>query len=197
MSAAQPPAGARSAAAGDGSPVCATGVDAKALRQAFGQFATGITVVTTTDGDGVPIGLTANSFTSVSLEPPLVLFCLDRRSASLGRFLSAPSFGINVLASAQQTLSNRFASRNALDRFAGVGWALRAPGVPWLEGAAAHFACDTYGIHDAGDHLVFIGHVRDFETDAASAPLLYFQGRYHQLADASPSQDTPHKTSTP
>ncbi|CAN7759138.1 flavin reductase family protein [Pseudorhodoferax sp. LjRoot39] len=160
----------------------AAGVDPRALRNAFGQFATGITVVTTTDEDGAPVGLTANSFTSVSLDPPLVLFCLDRRSASLGRFMSVPSFGINVLGSAQQALSSRFASRHVEDRFAGIGWSLRSPGVPWLEGAVAHFACDTYGIHDAGDHLVFIGHVRHFETDAEREPLLYFQGRYHVLA---------------
>lgn len=165
----------------------ATDVDPRALRTAFGQFATGITVVTTTDEDGAPVGLTANSFTSVSLNPPLVLFCLDRRSASLGRFLSAPSFGINVLGSTQQALSSRFASRNVEDRFAGVGWALQSPGVPWLEGAAARFACDTYGIHDAGDHLVFVGHVRHFETAADSEPLLYFQGRYHVLAGAQVS----------
>lgn len=162
----------------------ATSIDPRALRTAFGQFATGITVVTTTDENGAPVGLTANSFTSVSLDPPLVLFCLDRRSASLGRFLSAPCFGINVLGSTQQALSSRFASRSVEDRFAGVGWTLQSSGVPWLEGAVARFACDIHGIHDAGDHLVFIGHVRHFDTNAETEPLLYFQGRYHVLANA-------------
>lgn len=156
-------------------------VDPLLLRRAFGSFATGITIVTTTDAEGRPVGLTANSFTSVSLEPPLVLFCLDRNSSSLPHFQRAGAFGINVLSSGQQELSSRFVKRGE-DRFNGVSWALQESGVPVIEGAAATFECELHTTHDGGDHLVFIGRVRRFDCDAQCDPLLYFQGRYRHIA---------------
>ncbi|MBT9475220.1 flavin reductase family protein [Polaromonas sp.] len=157
-------------------------VDPMLLRRAFGSFATGITIVTTTDADGQPVGLTANSFTSVSLDPPLVLFCLDRNSSNLERFQRSSAFGINVLSSDQQELSSRFVKRGE-DRFHGISWELRATGVPVIEGAAATFECVTHTTFDGGDHLVFVGRVRRFDFDAERNPLLYFQGRYRQIAD--------------
>lgn len=156
-------------------------LDPLLLRQAFGSFATGVTIVTTTDSQGQPVGLTANSFTSVSLEPPLVLFCLDRNSSSLPRFQRSCVFGINVLSSDQQELSSRFVKRGE-DRFKDVSWALRDTGVPVIEGAAATFECDSHATVDAGDHIVFIGRVRRFDFYAQREPLLYFQGRYRQIA---------------
>jgi flavin reductase (DIM6/NTAB) family NADH-FMN oxidoreductase RutF len=160
----------------------ADAVDPLLLRRAFGSFATGITIVTTTDDDGQPVGLTANSFTSVSLDPPLVLFCLDRKSSNLQRFQRSAAFGINVLSSDQQELSTRFVKRGE-DRFNGVSWALRETGVPVIEGAAATFECEAHTSFDGGDHLVLIGRVRRFDFDAERDPLLYFQGRYRHIAD--------------
>lgn len=157
-------------------------VDPRLLRRAFGSFATGVTIVTTTDADGRPVGLTANSFTSVSLDPPLVLFCLDRSSSNLQRFQRSCVFGVNVLSSDQQELSSRFVKRGE-DRFNGVSWELRESGVPVIEGAAATFECESHTTFDGGDHLVFIGRVRRFGFHAQRDPLLYFQGRYRQIAD--------------
>lgn len=157
-------------------------VDPRMLRRAFGSFATGITIVTTTDANGQPVGLTANSFTSVSLDPPLVLFCLDRNSSSLERFQRSGVFGINVLSSNQQELSSRFVKRGE-ERFQGVSWQLRSTGVPVIEGAAATFECTAHTTFDGGDHLVFVGRVQRFDFDAERDPLLYFQGRYRQIAD--------------
>ncbi|MDB5868491.1 MAG: hypothetical protein JWP96_823 [Polaromonas sp.] len=156
-------------------------VDPLLLRRAFGSFATGVTIITTTDADGQPVGLTANSFTSVSLDPPLVLFCLDRNSSNLERFQRSCVFGINVLSSDQKELSSRFVKRGE-DRFNGVSWELRDSGVPVIEGAAATFECDSHTTFDGGDHLVFIGRVRRFGFDAERDPLLYFQGRYREIA---------------
>ena len=156
-------------------------VDPLLLRRAFGSFATGITIVTTTDAEGQPVGLTANSFTSVSLDLPLVLFCLDRNSSNLQRFQRSCVFGINVLGSDQQELSSRFVKRDE-DRFNGISWQLRDSGVPVIEGAAATFECDLHTTFDGGDHIVFMGRVRRFGFDGQRAPLLYFQGRYRQIA---------------
>nr|WP_315243034.1 flavin reductase family protein [uncultured Albidiferax sp.] len=158
-------------------------VDPRLLRRAFGSFATGVTIVTTTDADGQPVGLTANSFTSVSLDPPLVLFCLDKRSSNLENFQSAAVFGINVLGCDQQDVSTRFVQHGE-DRFKGLDWALREPGVPVIDGATATFECETYTTLDAGDHLVFVGRVKRFEFEPQRDPLLYFQGRYRHIAQA-------------
>jgi len=160
--------------------------DPRVLRSAFGAFATGVAIVTTTDVDGQPVGLTANSFTSVSLDPPLVLFCLDRRSSNLERFRRSAVFGINVLSSHQQEVSSRFVARGE-DRFAGIAWELRASGVPVIEGAAASFECERHSICDGGDHLVFLGRVLRFSFQPRREPLLYFQGRYRQIAGAAAS----------
>ncbi len=156
------------------------GSDPRTLRDALGCFATGVTVVTTRDADGRPLGLTANSFTSVSLDPPLILFCLAKTSANLGRFAEAGHFAVNVLHIGQQPVSSLFA-RRARDRFQDVAWETWDTGAPILTGCLASFECASDKVVDAGDHLVFIGRVTRARFEPHRDPLLYFRGRYRRL----------------
>lgn len=156
------------------------GIDPKMLRQALGCFCTGVTVVTTKDADGRMVGLTANSFTSVSLDPPLVLFCLDHRAASLPAFESSPAFAINVLHIGQQDISTRFVTKN-IDRWADTPWEQWDTGVPIIQDAIASFECEKQQAIQAGDHCIFIGRVRRVWFDPSRDPLLYFQGKYRRV----------------
>ncbi len=157
------------------------GSDPRVLRDALGCFGTGVTIVTTIDETGAPVGLTANSFTSVSLEPPLILFSLARNSANLGIFTQAGRFAVNVLHIGQQPHAGRFARRDVA-RFDGIDWALRATGgSPILAGSLAAFDCSTFAVHDGGDHLVFIGRVNHAWFEPHRDPLLYFRGKYRRL----------------
>lgn len=157
------------------------GSEPRILRDALGCFATGVTIITTLDGAGEPIGLTANSFTSISLDPPLVLFSLAKTSGNLETFRNAGKFAVNVLHIGQQPLSNRFASRNP-DRFEGIDWAVRSDGgSPVLGGALATFDCTTYAVHEGGDHLMFVGEVHHAWFEPHRDPLLYFRGKYRRL----------------
>ncbi len=153
--------------------------DPRALRIAFGRFATGVAVVTTLARDGAPVGLTVNSFSSTSLDPPLVLWGLMRRSALLPMFHAAQRFAVNVLAAEQQPLSDRFAS-HAEDRFAGVGWEPGGAGMPLLHDALARFECAVEHRFEIGDHLMFLGRVERFEHRDGD-PLLFFASRYTAL----------------
>jgi 3-hydroxy-9,10-secoandrosta-1,3,5(10)-triene-9,17-dione monooxygenase reductase component len=157
----------------------AAGFDSHALRHALGRFATGVTIVTTVGADGQPIGLTVNSFNSLSLDPPLVLWSLRRSSPSLAAFRAAPRFAVNVLAESQIELSRSFASKVA-HRFVDGLWRRGDDGVPLLAGAAACFVCETASHHEAGDHELFIGRVREL-TDSHEPPLLFQGGRYRRL----------------
>src|SRR5579863_6273393 len=157
------------------------GSEPRILRDALGCFGTGVTIVTTLDKAGEPVGLTANSFTSVSLDPPLLLFSLSKNSASLDTLKEAGRFAVNVLHIGQQPLSNRFAQRGAA-RFDGVDWAVRSEqGSPILAGALASFDCRTYAVHDGGDHVIFIGEVHHAWFEPHRDPLLYFRGKYRRL----------------
>ena len=157
------------------------GSEPRVLRDALGCFATGVTIITTIGEDGEPIGLTANSFTSVSLDPPLVLFSLAKSSANLETFTKAGRFAVNVLHIGQQPLSNRFASREA-NRFEGVDWEVRFPdGSPILAGTLASFDCRTHACHEGGDHLMFVGEVLHAWFEPHRDPLLYFKGKYRRL----------------
>jgi flavin reductase (DIM6/NTAB) family NADH-FMN oxidoreductase RutF len=149
------------------------------LRQALGQFATGITVVTTRADSGQLVGLTVNSFSALSLEPPLILWSLRVSSPSLPAFDAAPRFVINVLAEAQVDLSRRFASPQA-DKFDGVAHAENSWGLPVLHGASAWFECRTVSRQTAGDHCLLIAEVERFTTSDA-APLLFHGGGYFAL----------------
>lgn len=146
------------------------------FRAALGQFATGVTIVTTRDAQGATVGLTANSFNSVSLDPPLVLWSLSKRSSSLAAFEAGTHFSISVLTAEQRMLAERFASK-AVDRFEGVAWTPGAGGAPVIEGAAAVFECFHHSHYDAGDHIIFIGQVERCERRLGAAPLLFHGGR--------------------
>lgn len=149
------------------------------FRNALGMFATGITVVTTRTPDGVPIGLTVNSFNSVSLDPPLIVWSLANDLPSRALFEGCEYYAINVLAEDQAALSQRFASRLG-DRFDGLDYDSGVGGVPLLRGCCARFQCRNTVRHDGGDHVVFISEVVDFDRDARP-PLIYFGGAYRQL----------------
>jgi flavin reductase (DIM6/NTAB) family NADH-FMN oxidoreductase RutF len=155
--------------------------DSKAFRAALGAFPTGIAVVTATGGDS-HIGITVNSFTSVSLDPPLVLWCIDRRSARYPAFAAAAGFTISILGSGHKEVSSRLAKsgEHSLD---GIALTTTELGPPALADALAVFECARENVWDAGDHAVLIGRVLRFSrADAAGTPLVYFQGRYGALA---------------
>lgn len=151
-------------------------IDPRALRNAFGSFLTGVTVVTATDEEGRPLGFTANSFTSVSLDPALLLVCLAKRSTNYANLTGAAGFAVNILAEDQEAVSNTFA-RPSEDRFANVGWRPGPYGSPLLDGAAAWFDCAMHEIVDAGDHVILIGAIKAFE-DAGANGLGYARGAY-------------------
>ena len=150
------------------------------LRRAFGSFGTGVTVVSTLGSDGGLVGVTANSFTSVSLDPPIVLWSLNRYSPSLAAFDHCGRFVVNVLALDQVAVSRRFAGPlpiQARDKFDGLACRRTPQGLPLLEGCAASFDCRTEQRLEVGDHILFLGHVEAFEHHP-SAGLLYCQGHY-------------------
>lgn len=156
------------------------GVEQRLLRDAMGCFATGVTVITTSDLNGVPLGFTANSFTSVSLDPPLVLFCIKRDSANVEVLRQRGAFAVNVLHIGQQAISTRFASR-VQDRFAETEWELWDYQVPIILDAMANFECSVHEVIDGGDHVVVIGMVKRVHFDSPRDPLLYFQGKYRRI----------------
>lgn len=154
--------------------------DLRELRNAFGTFATGVTIVTTVDAAKRPVGLTANSFSSVSLEPPLVLWSLARTSPNLAVFEAASHFAVNVLAREHAALSRRFASP-VPDKFAAADWREGLGGVPLLVSAAAHLECATVQRIDGGDHVIFLGRVERFSY-ARAEPLVFCHGRFMTAA---------------
>ena len=153
--------------------------DPRAFRRALGNFATGVTVVTAADASGRKVGVTANSFNSVSLDPPLVLWSIDKRSSSHGVFEEASHFAVNVLAADQIDLSNNFA-RPKDDRFAEIAYAPGEGGAPVFADCAARFHCEKYQQVDGGDHWIMIGKVVAFD-DFGRSPLLYHQGAYSMV----------------
>ncbi len=169
---------------GTSATACLPGADMqKKLREALGSFATGVTVVTTVTPDGRRIGLTANSFTSVSLEPALVLWSLNRRSANLEAFRAAGHFAINVLSAEQHALCWRFAKPLEGDRFDGVRLAPSELQLPLIEDSLATFECSKYDEYEAGDHVVFVGRVENFSRGAGDA-LIFSAGRILSSASA-------------
>lgn len=157
-----------------------SGHDPRTLRDALGCFATGVTVVTCLRPDGGPAGLTVNSFTSVSLEPPLLLVCLHKKAASSPALVSASHFAVNVLQTGQQPASIRFSARDE-DRFGATAWACGEAGAPILTESLGVFECERYAVHDGGDHHILIGEVVKASFDAGLDPLLFFRGRYRRL----------------
>lgn len=153
--------------------------DGKAFRRCLGKFATGVTVVTCSDADGNPCGITANSFSSVSLDPPLVLWNIAKVSNSLDAFLHAEYFAINVLSAEQEALSSHFA-RSDHTMFKGVEYTLSEHGAPLLPATIATFHCRTYQVHDCGDHFIVIGEVTGHQSTDAD-PLLFYGGTYRTV----------------
>jgi flavin reductase (DIM6/NTAB) family NADH-FMN oxidoreductase RutF len=151
---------------------------AQEFRQALSTFATGVTIVTARDANGAFVGLTANSFNSVSLDPPLVLWSLSRRAGSMPIFSRGSHYAIHILAADQVPLAQRFATKD-IDRFAGLPWHEGAGGVPLLEGAAARFECFNRSRYEEGDHVIFVGEVERCEHREGAQPLLFHGGRYY------------------
>ena len=153
-------------------------LDAAALRRSMGRYATGVTVVTTCGPEGKLEGVTANSFATVSLDPPLVLWSLGRKSASFARFHAASHFAVNVLGVGQMALSRHFSTRQ-LDKFAGIEHHRGAGDCPVLAGTIAHFECVTENVIEGGDHAIFIGRVLHASFRDGD-PLVFAKGGYHR-----------------
>jgi len=141
-------------------------------------FATGVTIVTARSASGELLGLTANSFNSVSLDPPLVLWSLARNAGSMAAFSNGLHYAINVLAADQQALAEQFAARGA-ERWAGVAFTDGVSGAPLLAGAAASFECFNRSQYAEGDHVIFVGEVERCSHRADAAPLLFHGGRFY------------------
>lgn len=161
----------------DGGAPAGPAIDAARFRQVLGHFATGVTVIASSGADG-PVGLAVGSFTSVSLDPPLVAFCADKGSSSWPKIREAGSFCVNVLSEHQEALCRAFASKGA-DKFSGVGWEPAASGAPRLHDALAWIDCTVEAVHDGGDHEICIGRVHELDVgDEADGPLLFYRGGY-------------------
>ena len=169
--------------------------DARRFRSALGAFATGVTIVTTRDADGKDVGLTANSFNSVSLEPPMVLWSLAKSARSLPAFLAATHFAVHVLAADQEELSLRFAARGA-EKFAGLDLERSAAGVPLLRGCSARFQCRTAFRHEGGDHVIFVGAVELFDH-SERPPLVFHGGRYALTVRKEPARQPQEDSAEP
>jgi len=157
-----------------------SGHDARTLRDALGCFATGVTVVTCVDESGNPAGITVNSFTSVSLDPPLLLVCIHKEAASAGLLTSAPNFAVNVLHTKQQPASITFSTR-VEDRFGNTPWSFGEAGAPILKDSLCVFECERFAVHEGGDHHILVGRVVKARVDACLDALLFFRGKYRRL----------------
>jgi flavin reductase (DIM6/NTAB) family NADH-FMN oxidoreductase RutF len=157
-------------------------VDAREFRRALGQFATGVAVITAQNPRGEAIGMTMSSFNSVSLDPPLILFSVDRKAYSRPEMLGANGYAVNILSRGQEHLSNQFA-RALSDKWAAVEHTLGYSEAPLIRGALAHFECEPYAHYDGGDHVIFVGKVLKFwaSDDPEDQPLVFWRGKYHAL----------------
>jgi 3-hydroxy-9,10-secoandrosta-1,3,5(10)-triene-9,17-dione monooxygenase reductase component len=156
------------------------GFDVATFRTVLGHFCSGITIVTAVD-DGMAVGLTCQSFASVSLDPPLVLFVPAKASSSWPRIRHAGHFCANVLADHQEPLGRRFAIKGA-DKFAGVGWRPGGTGSPLLDGCLGYVECEVESVHDGGDHDIAVGRVVDLGVADEGSPLLFYRGGYGRFA---------------
>jgi 3-hydroxy-9,10-secoandrosta-1,3,5(10)-triene-9,17-dione monooxygenase reductase component len=156
-------------------------IDPRELRNTMGLFATGVTVITTKDATGKPFGLTANAFSSLSLDPPLLLVCVDKKVDCYACFDESKVFVVNFLAHEQEELSTRFATKG-IEKFEGVSYTLGSLGVPLLDGALAHLECKVAAGYEGGDHTIYTGEVQTIAT-ADVKPLLFYQGKYRSLAE--------------
>jgi len=151
------------------------------LRRIMGSFATGVTVITTRDQSGRPYGLTANAVTSLSLEPPLLLICVDRKAETFPHFFDSKIFVLNILREDQEDVSRRFAKTGG-EKFAGVGYRIGHLDTPVLDGTLGHVECRIIETLEGGDHVIHIGEVQHAEA-GEGRPLLFFRGKYHKLPE--------------
>ena len=156
-------------------------IDRTELRRVMGHFATGVAVITTRDVDGKPFGLTANALCSVSLDPPLLLVCVDKRAESHPALARSGLFAVNILGHGHEDISQRFAISGG-DKFVDVAHRSGVTGVPLLEGALGAVEGRVIAEHDAGDHTIYIGQVEQLEATEGE-PLLFFRGKYRRLKD--------------
>ena len=155
-------------------------IDGRELRNAMGLFATGVTIITTKDASGKPFGLTANAFSSLSLDPPMLLICVDKGVDCYACFDESKVFAVNFLSLAQEELSTRFATKG-IEKFEGLSYSVGELGVALLDGALAHFECTVAHAHEGGDHTIYVGEVQRLVTMEGD-PLLFYQGKYRSLA---------------
>jgi len=156
-------------------------ISADEFRRTLSHFASGVTVITTCDRDGRPTGLTASAFTSVSLEPPLILVCVDNKAQSYPALLAGKMFAVNILGLEQEAVSRRFATTKIENKFEGVPFTLSPLGLPLLDSALAQLECATVNVHLEGDHTILVGRVEG-ASSGPGAPLVYFRGRYERLS---------------
>jgi flavin reductase (DIM6/NTAB) family NADH-FMN oxidoreductase RutF len=161
-----------------------TRLDPAVFRRVLGRFPTGVVVVTAIDADGLPAGMAVGSFTSVSLDPPLLAFFPDKSSSSFPRIRSSDSFCVNVLSADQEWVCRVFATKGA-DKFAGLSWRPAGSGSPILDGVVAWMDCELGTVQDAGDHFLVLGRVRDLAPGDAEQPLLFFKGGYGHFSSLS------------
>ena len=151
-------------------------VTASNLREVMSHYLTGVTIVTITKSDGTPYGLTVNSFNSVSLTPPLVLWSLDNKNSNLSLFKNSAGFAINIMAADQADLCQRFAGKDS-DRFIGVDWTFGISGQPLITNALAHIQCQPWQTYAGGDHTIFVGEVLHAQHVSDRPPAVFFRGR--------------------
>ncbi len=155
-------------------------VDKNELRRVMGHFATGVTVITTCDENGNPFGLTANALSSVSLVPPLILVCVDKKADTYPYFERSNVFVVNILSDVQEAISRRFAT-SGIEKFEGIGYHKNESGCAVLDDAVGHIDCRIVQVHDAGDHTIYVGEVEAVDANDVP-PLLFFRGGYRTLA---------------
>jgi len=165
----------------DGTVKIDASIDGATFRRVLGHYPTGVCVVTAIEPDGDPVGMVVGSFTSVSLDPPLVAFFPDRSSTSWPRIKRSTKFCVNVLGSHQQDLCRRFSAKSA-DKFAGLDYGVSNGGSPVLHDVVAWIDCTLEVVHEAGDHLIVLGRVRELDIARPDQPLLFFRGRYGSFA---------------
>jgi len=156
--------------------------DPALFRRLLSRFASGVTVITARDPAGHPVGMTATSFASVSLAPPLVLVCVDQQADTHRALRAGGAFVINLLAADQEPLSRRFAALPSAERFTGLSHRFSPAGIPILDGVLAHLECEYFAAHELGDHTLFVGRVTG-GTAGDGRPLLYYSGHYSALAE--------------
>ena len=156
-------------------------IGADDFRKVLSHFGSGVTIVTTSDGDKRPAGLTCSSFASVSLDPPLILVCVDHKAQCFPALRESARFAVNILSATQEAVSRRFATSKILDKFEGVAHTMTDLGLPLLHDALAHLECTTVNKHVEGNHTIFVGRVERISVPGGE-PLLYYKGRYEKLA---------------